>query len=430
MSLHGKRQVRFIHGADVHLGAPFRGLRELSEAWADRLVEAVPEAFDRLVDTAVRERVDFVVLAGDIFDNGRPSYRDYLRFFQGIERLSDAGIPTYLITGNHDPYVSWQQDLFAFPEHGHMLSADRPDFRLFERDGEPLVIIAGRGYPNKVWSRDRDIAEGLNRAAAEAALGPRAQQAPFGVGVLHTGLDQDLVKAPTDPRGLLRSGLDYWALGHVHRRYLDDERDPHIGFSGCIQGRDIKEVGARGVHLVTLTEDAPAQVRFVPTASVVWQRLSIDVGECATPSDIIQLVMRELFRVNGDARCEEMICRITLTGATALHETLGRADVIEGMREALNNSYPDFFVDALIDRTTLPLDKEALRREGLFPAVFMATAENARRDGTAQYAYLQDEFMAKNVAMPVLAQQQVDALAQEAEDMVLDLLIGEAGEGA
>ncbi len=430
MSDDGKRRVRFIHGADVHLGAPFRGLRELSPAWADRLCEAIPEAFDRLIDTALRERVDFVVLAGDIFDNGRPSYRDYLHFFQGLERLSDAGVPSYLITGNHDPFAGWQQDMFAFPENAHLLSADKPDFRLFERDGEPLAIIAGRGYPNKVWSPDKDIAEGVTRQAAEAALGLRAQAAPFGVGVLHTGLDQDPVKAPTDPRGLLRAGLDYWALGHVHRRYLDDEANPRIAFSGCIQGRDIKEVGARGAYLVTLTEGEPNRVEFVPTASVAWQRLTIDVSECATPSEIIQLVMRELFRVNGNAQCEEMICRVTLAGATPLHETLARPDVIEGMREALNSSYPDFFVDALIDRTTLPLDKAALRREGLFPAVFMAAAENARRNATAEHAYLQDEFMAKNITMPVLSQQQLNDLAQEAEDMVLDLLCSEAGEGA
>lgn len=426
----GKRQVRFIHGADVHLGAPFRGLRELSEAWADRLTAAIPEAFDRLVGVALREQVDFVVLAGDIFDQNRPSYRDYLHLLSGLERLSDAGIPTYLVTGNHDPYSGWRQDLFAFPERAHMLSADKPDFRLHERDGEPLVIIAGRGYPNKVWSPDRDIAEGLTRAAAEEALGPRAQAAPFGVGVLHTGLDQDMVKAPTDPHRLLRAGLDYWALGHIHRRYLDDDTDPHIAFSGCIQGRDIKEVGSRGVYLVTLTEGGPNRAEFVPTASVVWQRLSIDVSECATPSDIIQHVMRELFRVNGNARCEEMVCRITLTGATPLHETLARPDVIEGMREALNNSYPDFFVDALVDRTTLPLDKEALRREGLFPAMFMAAAENIRRDAVAEHAYLQDEFMAKSITMPVFSREQLDELACEAEDLVLDLLCGEAGESA
>ena len=65
-------QLRFIHAADLHIGAPFRGLRELSPAWAERLVEAIPQAYDRLVDAALEHQVDFVVFAGDIFDPTSP----------------------------------------------------------------------------------------------------------------------------------------------------------------------------------------------------------------------------------------------------------------------------------------------------------------------------------------------------------------------
>ena len=63
--------LRFIHAADLHIGAPFRGLRALSPRWADRLMDAIPQAWDRVVDAAVRNDVDFVVIAGDIFDTAR-----------------------------------------------------------------------------------------------------------------------------------------------------------------------------------------------------------------------------------------------------------------------------------------------------------------------------------------------------------------------
>ncbi|HIR01796.1 MAG TPA: metallophosphoesterase, partial [Candidatus Aveggerthella stercoripullorum] len=52
------RKLSFIHAADLHLGAPFRGLRALSDAWADRLLKAIPEAFDRVVDAAIARAVD------------------------------------------------------------------------------------------------------------------------------------------------------------------------------------------------------------------------------------------------------------------------------------------------------------------------------------------------------------------------------------
>ena len=196
-------KLTFIHAADLHIGAPIRGLRGLSDEWERRLIDAIPAAWERVVETAISRRVDFVIVAGDIFDSVRASYGDYVRFFAGLQRLDAEGICTYLCTGNHDPQSVWQKDFFALPPSATMLAADRPDFALFEREGKPVAIIAGRGYPNKVWSSRENIAAGLTRQAALSALGSRAEEAPFAVGVLHTGLNLDPVKAPTDPAALV-----------------------------------------------------------------------------------------------------------------------------------------------------------------------------------------------------------------------------------
>lgn len=417
--------VRFIHAADLHIGAPFRGLRALSPRWADRLMEAIPRAWDRVVDAAVRNAVDFVVVAGDIFDTAHASYRDYLRFFQGLGRLEEAGIASYLCTGNHDPYATWQQDFFLLPDHAVMLAADRPSFVLHERDGVPLCVVGGRGYPNKVWSSDENIAAGITREAAVEALGPRAAEAPFAVGVLHTGLDLDPIKAPTDRRALLRAGFDYWALGHIHKRWADDEANPQLVFSGCIQGRDIRETGRRGISLVTLEQGAPNRSEFIPTASIVLQQVTVDASGCPTLPALVEKVMRELFAVNGRSSCEEMVTRITLTGASGLHEVLGRPGVLEDVRASINGSYPEFFCDALIDETTHPRDMEALRTEGLFPAVFLRAAEAVRADVDGERAYLQDEFLRRGIALPSAPSGQLDKLAAEARELVLDLLAQE-----
>ena len=281
-------RVTFIHAADLHLGAPFRGLRALSDAWADRLLSAIAEAYDRVIDAAIVREVDFVVIAGDIFDSARPSYGDYLHFFEGLKRLDAAGIPAYLVTGNHDPYTSWQHEFFSLPPNAVMLPGDRPGFELFERDGKPLCLIAGRGYYNQTWPADECIAEGVTRAAAISALAgahPEASEAPFAVGVLHAGLHLDPVKAPVDPETLMRAGMDYWALGHIHQKYAYPSfDDPRIAFSGCIQGRDIRETGERGVFQVTLREGFANEIEFIPTASVVWQRMRVDVSDCSTRS--------------------------------------------------------------------------------------------------------------------------------------------------
>ena len=419
--------LTFIHAADLHLGAPFRGLSRVSETWAKRLMRAISESFDRVVDAALDREVDFVVIAGDIFDATRSSYGDYLHFFEGMRKLGRAGIPVYLVTGNHDPYTSWKQGLLLLPENAHMLPADKPGFELFERDGRPLCLIAGRGYYNQTWPADECIAEGLTRAAAVEALSarrPDADDAPFAVGVLHNGLNLDPIKAPVKPSFLMKSGIDYWACGHIHQPYVyPDEKDPHIVFSGCIQGRDIKETGPRGVYEVTLAQGRPTQIEFIPTASVVWQKLKVDVSDCANLAAVSDLVMRELFRANGKAHCEEMVSRVTLSGKTPLHSMLARPDVCEDLRKHINDSYSAFFCDAVIDATREPRDKKALRSEGLFPAVLMKVAADQHANPEDAAAFLQEEFLARGLQLPGSCARKADKLSSRAEEMVLDLLM-------
>ena len=84
--------ITFIHAADLHLGAPFKGLRASSPLWADVLLKAIPDAYRRIVDTAIEKQVDFVVVAGDIFDDSRPSYADFSLFGSKICDVSSVQI--------------------------------------------------------------------------------------------------------------------------------------------------------------------------------------------------------------------------------------------------------------------------------------------------------------------------------------------------
>lgn len=417
------RHVTFIHAADLHLGAPFRGLRDLSEVWAQRLRTALVEAFDRLIEQAIERRVDFVVIAGDVFDTSRSSYGDYLHFFDGLSALGRAGIPVYLCTGNHDPYTSWQKDFADLPPNATMFAADRPSFAVFKRDGRPLCLLGGRSYYNQTWPADCNIAEGISRSQAEVFTD---EQAPFMVGVIHTGLDLDPVKAPVSPQYLMAADVDYWACGHIHSRYAYPSfDDPRIVFSGCIQGRDIKETGPQGCYLVELSEGAPNRIEEIPTASVVWEQVRVEVGECATIADVEERVMRALYRANGAAQCDDMVARVTLAGKTPLHEALQRFDVLRDLRARLNDALPSFFCDALVDATRAPRDRDKLAAEGLFPSVVLS---RARVDAdSAALAYVQEEFLSRGLALPSILKRELPELSADAESLVLDLLEGEAG---
>ena len=411
--------ISFIHAADLHLGAPFKGLRASSPLWADVLLSAIPDAYRRIIDTAVDKRVDFVVIAGDIFDDSRPSYADFSLFVQGLKKLQEADIPVYFVTGNHDPFTSWDNGFSSLPENAHLLGAGKPGFAVYRRGGEPLALIGGRGYFNQSWPTDADISEGVSRETAQRELGI---EAPFMVGVLHTGLDIDPTRSPVSPHALLARDVDYWACGHVHQpRLIPDAQNPRIAFSGCPQGRSVVETGAHGVYQVTLSQGCPVKSDFLPMAQVEWCRLEIDVSKCTTVAEVQERIVAAQFEANADASCQRMIFRVLLKGAAPLHTRLD-AHVLEEVRQAINDSYPFFFIDAIRGCTTAPLDKAALCSEGLFPSVYLAELDRYRAGMPSAIQDVEEEFCSRDLPLPKMLDRVMPSLCDEAETLVLDLL--------
>lgn len=416
--------VTFIHAADLHLGAPFKGLRSIAPAWADVLLQAIPEAFRSVIETAIKEQVDFVVLAGDIFDNSHPSYADFSLFLSGLKQLQEAGIPVYFVTGNHDPYISWDNSFAVLPENVHLLGVTKPEFACYKKDGKPLALIGGRGYYTQSFPRTEDISEGISRETAASELGVSA---PFMIGILHTGLDIDLTRSPVNPKTLLKRDVDYWACGHVHQpKMFPSKDDPRIGYSGCPQGRDMKEEGEHGVFKVTLSSNASTQIEFIPTAKVAWQHLKLDVSDAVTITDIQEKIIAAEFGQNAKTRCQRMIFRITLMGRSALHGEL-TTQVLEDMRAILNDGYPFFYIDALLDKTKPSLKLQTLRKEGLFPSLYLDVMDSYRDHKDKVVLDLEKQFYQRDLSMPSSLESKYSDLCSDAELLVLDLL-GRDGE--
>ncbi len=413
------RQITFIHAADLHIGAPFKGLRTSSEQWSEKMMRAVAVAFERLVDLALNEAVDFVVMPGDLFDNSHPSYRDFSMFVAGMERLNQASISVYFCNGNHDPYVSWDDDYSVLPANMHWFSAERASFFAFERDGETLALLGGRGFLNASFPGDEDISAGIDRRFAERATG---KTAPFMVGVMHSGLDIDPTRAPVDPKSLYGRGVDYWALGHVHHfRALPNAEHPFIAYSGAPQGRAAQEVGPHGVLKVTMTEGRAPEVQFISTAVIEWQKFKIDVSDCATISEIRELIIGKQFALNSNSHAKEMIFRVKLVGRTELHKRL-TDQLIEDLRHSVNEGFPFFYVDEISNETQLLIDEQKLRQEGLFSALFLETLDDMAADPAATVAALENEYESLGLGTPRFARPKLDKMLKQSKTIVLDLL--------
>ena len=214
--------------------------------------------------------------------------------------------------------------------------------------------------------------------------------------------------------------MDYWALGHIHHPRLIPEDDPAIAFSGCIQGRDIHETGPHGVLKVTLRENLPTEVAFLPTAQIVWERIEVDVSACATIADIQEAITTQQFERNARSQCQNMLCRITLTGATPLHSAL-TPHVLADLRSVINDRYPFFFIDDVVNETRAKIDKDAIEKEGLFPAVYLSTMRAQKKDKVDGLSYLEQQFSALDLPVPKL-QRRFDEACKEAESLVFDLL--------
>lgn len=123
---------RFLHAADLHLDSRFAGLSHLPQAIRSYLRESTFAALGRLVGVAIEQRVDFVVISGDVYDVSDASLQGQLRFREALEELGQHGIQVFLIHGNHDPL------------DGPRLAAAPPDHVTVFGGSEPEQAIARR----------------------------------------------------------------------------------------------------------------------------------------------------------------------------------------------------------------------------------------------------------------------------------------------
>ena len=331
--------IRFIHAADPHLDSPLQGLEAHEGAPVEVLRGATRRAFENLVSLAIEESVDFVVIAGDLYDGDWKDYSTGLFFRAQMVRLQSKGTPVYLIAGNHDAASVITKKL-SLPENVHVFSTRTTES--LEVAGHP-VTIHGRGFPN------RAVPENL------AIEYPMTVPGRFNLGLLHTSLTgrpgHDTY-APCSVAELREKGYGYWALGHIHQPEVIN-KDPWIVFAGNCQGRHIKETGQRGCRLVTVSDSLQvAGVEWRSLDVVRWEELNVDLSGVETETDATRLVGDAMGKAVTAAEGRLVAARIVLSGTTQLHGSLHRND--EHWNAQFQASAQDLGAEAIwIERITV-----------------------------------------------------------------------------
>ena len=311
---------QFIHAADIHLDSPLRGLSGFDDAPVEQIRTATRRAFENLVDLAIRESVAFVLIAGDLWDGTWPDAGPGLFFIRQAKRLRQAGIPIYLVKGNHDAENSLTRDL-RFPDNVHVFGHLRPETL---RPAGLNVAIHGQSF------REKNITSDL------AGLYPAAVPGAFNIGLLHTCLDGDArhyAYAPATVEALAAKGYHYWALGHVHQRRVLERDGVPIVFPGNLQGRYIPETGPKGCEVVSVDDDMKTVSRFEPLDVVRWLEESVDLSGASTLEDADHRVMEALESAKSIHTGRLLAVRLHLQGITELTSELPRG---EDLRDRFN----------------------------------------------------------------------------------------------
>lgn len=315
----------FLHAADLHIDSPLRGLDGRESAAATRIREASRVALARMVEAAISRRVDFVLLAGDIYDT-RPAFETYLFFHREMDRLSRAGIPVAIVLGNHD-HEGVAPRAGRLPDQVHVLPHERPASLQIV----PGVWVHGQSFPR------RDVSEDLTDQY------PAAVPGALNIGLLHTALDghsgEHARYAPSRSERLSAHGYQYWALGHVHATLVLREGGCHIVYPGNLQGRHARETGPKGAVFVDYEAAAIRAVEHVAFDDVRWHRVALDPGsldESADPlKQIAARVRHETARCRSEGRLAAVRLSIAGSAPAALVE-LGEDEIRDSLRAMLS----------------------------------------------------------------------------------------------
>ena len=300
--------MKFIHAADIHLDSPLNGLTAYPDAPAAQLRNATRGAFTALVDRAIEEEVDFLVIAGDLYDGSWRDYNTGIFFCKEMGRLKRAGILVFVLFGNHDAESEMTRKL-DLPDNVRRFSSSKPEtFRI------ETLAVALHGQSFKVKETTSNL----------AANYPTAISGHYNIGVLHTALGGYAAHAPYAPctvNELHARGYQYWALGHVHE-FTQWSGSSVIVFPGNLQGRNVRECGRRGAVLVTVDEMGDTLVERIFIDVLRWEHLQVDAASCESLVEVSRSIgqaLENLLETDGQV---PRAVRVTVCGRTKAHGQL------------------------------------------------------------------------------------------------------------
>lgn len=264
--------MKFLHAADLHLDRSFEGLTQIPAHFQEQLMNANQNMLKTIVDTAITQAVDFILLVGDTFHQNRPTLKTQRYFFQEMARLAEANIPVFMNFGNHDFYQA-DRYWFAFPENIQLFTEEQVTTKKLTTKSGEKVAISSFSYQHPTI--EKNLVEQF----------PHKEAVDFQIGMYHGG---QMPYAPFQLSELMTKGYDYWALGHIHVPQILEEK-PYIVYPGTPQGHTQKETQLAGVTVIESRGNQLLRQTF-PVESVRWEKRTLSLKNMRQPRELFPLI--------------------------------------------------------------------------------------------------------------------------------------------
>ena len=318
--------IKFIHTADWHLDSPFGALEPAEAAKRRKELRALP---DRFADYVNEQGVDLVLLSGDLFD-GKHVYRETMEGLTAA--LGRMRAKVLIAPGNHDCWGplwdkwEWPDNVYIF-HHGRMTEL-------------PLGDVVFHGAAFLTAEQGVSLLSGFKTA----------EDGKLHIGLLHGEVAAESRYNALRPGDIAASGLDYLALGHIHKRGEARYGKTLTAWPGCPEGRGFDETGEKGFYQGVIADDGAISIEFVPFAKRKYEILTVDV----TGEDPRAAVEEAL-----PPETKEDLYRILLTG---------EAERVPDLEEALRER---FYALEVRDHTRIPQDLWARAGEDSLRGLFL-----------------------------------------------------------
>ena len=349
--------MRILHFSDLHIGVENYGRIDPATGLSTRLGDFLG-SLDEVVEFALNEQVDLVLLAGDAYKGRDPSQTHQREFAKRLHTLSSAGIPVFLLVGNHDlPNASSRAnavEIFPTLQVPNVHIGDNLQTYNISTPAGPLQVVAVP-WPRRGGILTREESRGLTIEEVRQRI---EEVMTIGIQARVDALDPDIpailsghvtINGSTvgTERSMMlgndhvllvsavhRPELEYVALGHIHKHQVLRREPPMVVYSGSLQRVDFSEEGDdKGFCVIDLDTEAPqgqrlVNFRFQPVQARPFVTIDVQVppGEPDPTAAVLRAISR---RDIADA-----VVRVRVRAPAAVSTPLREGEIREALQPA------------------------------------------------------------------------------------------------